>query len=406
LEPAGRAGLRLAERIGRIKPSATLAVTAEVARLRAAGVEVIDFGAGEPDFDTPQRIKDAAVRALAAGATKYTPVAGTAELRRAIVAKLKRINRLDYAIEETMGTCGGKHALFGAFHALFGPGDGVILSAPFWVSYQDMLVLAGAEPVIVPTSAAAGFKLGAEALAAAIGPSTRGVLINSPSNPTGSAYDRAELEAIGEVLVRHPQVVLVSDDVYEMLYFDGDRPPHLLELFPELRPRTVIVNSVSKTYAMTGWRLGYAAAPREVIGAMSTLQGQTTSNPSAMVQAGAAEALAGQQDEIAPMVEEFRWRRDYVAQRLARLPGVSCVKPSGAFYAFPDVSGLFGRVWQGEPLGGAGRVCQFLLAEAHVAAVAGDDFAAPDHIRISYATSRENLATGFDAIERAVGALG
>ncbi len=397
--------MRLAKRIGLVKPSATLAVTAEVARLRAAGIEVVDFGAGEPDFDTPQRIKDAAVRALAAGATKYTPVAGTQEIKRAIVAKLERVNRLAYAPEETIATCGGKHALFSAFHALFGEPDEVILPAPFWVSYQDMLVLAGARPVVLQAPACAGFKLTASQLAAAIGPRTRGVILNSPSNPTGAAYDRGELESVAAVLRDAPDVFVVVDDVYEMLYFDGPRPPHLLELCPELRDRTLVVNSVSKTYAMTGWRLGYAAGPAELIRAMATLQGQMTSNPTALVQAAAAEALAGPQDEIAPMVEEFRWRRDYVMQRLAELPGVDCVPPAGAFYAFPDVEALFSCRWRGAPLGSANRVCEFLLAEARVALVAGDDFAAPNHVRISYATSRENLRRGFDAIARALAAL-
>lgn len=398
--------MRLSPRTKLVKPSATLAVTSEVARLRGSGVEVIDFGAGEPDFDTPQRIKDAATRALAAGATKYTPVVGTKQVRDAVVAKLKRVNGLDYAVEETMVSCGGKHALYNAFQVLFGEGDEVVLPAPFWVSYQDMLVLAGATPVIAHAPAAQGFKLTARQLADAIGPRCRGVVINSPSNPTGAAYSERELRALTEVLVSCPDVAVIVDDVYEMLYFDGERPPHLLQLAPELRPRTIIVNSVSKTYAMTGWRLGYAAGPVDAIKAMATIQGQCTSNPTAIVQAGAAEALAGPQDELPVMVAEFRWRRDYVMQRFAKLAGVTCVKPEGAFYAFPDVSGLFGRVWRDQPLGNAQRVCEFLLAEARVALVAGDDFAAPSHIRMSYATSRENLARGFDAIERALSTLG
>lgn len=397
--------MRLAKRIGLIKPSATLAVTAEVARLRAAGTEVIDFGAGEPDFDTPQRIKDAAVRALAAGATKYTPVAGTKAMRDAIVAKMKRLNGLAYAPEEAIATCGGKHALFGAFQALFEEGDEVVLPAPFWVSYADMLVLAGAKPVIVQGPAEAGFRITPAQLRAAIGPRTRGVLVNSPSNPTGAAYDAASLAALGDVLVEARDVFVIVDDVYEVLFFDGAMPPHLLTTHPELRSRTLVVNSVSKTYAMTGWRLGYATGPVELIKAMATLQGQSTSNPAAVSQAAAVEALAGPQDEIGPMVEEFRWRRDYVVERFARLSGFRCPRPAGAFYAFPDVSGLFGRRWRGEPLGTAGRVCEFLLAEAHVALVAGDDFAAPDHVRLSYATSRDNLARGFDAMERAIAGL-
>jgi aspartate aminotransferase len=397
--------LRLAARLEQIKASATLAVTTEVARLRAAGVEVLDFGAGEPDFDTPERIKSAAVRALGAGQTKYTPVAGTLELREAIVAKLRRVNHLDYAVAETIATSGGKHALYGAFHALFGDGDEVIVPAPFWVSYRDMLVLAGAIPRIVHAPPERGFKLDADTLDRAIGTRVRGIVLNSPSNPTGAAYTRDELVAIGAVLVAHPEVTVVVDDVYEMFYFDGPRPPHLLELCPELRARTVIVNSVSKTYAMTGWRLGYAAGPEAVIRAMATLQGQMTSNPSSISQAAATEALAGAQEEIGVMLEEFRWRRDYVMQRLARLTGLSCVRPAGAFYAFPSVASLFARRWRGTPLVDATRTCAFLLEEARVALVAGDDFAAPDHVRLSYATSRETLGRGFDAIEGALSLL-
>jgi len=233
----------------------------------------------------------------------------------------------------------------------------------------------------------------------------RGIVLNSPSNPTGAAYTRDELAAIGAVLVVHPEVTVVVDDVYEMFYFDGPRPPHLLELCPELRARTVIVNSVSKTYAMTGWRLGYAAGPEAVIRAMATLQGQMTSNPSSISQAAATEALAGAQEEIGVMLEEFRWRRDYVMQRLARLTGLSCVRPAGAFYAFPSVASLFARRWRGTPLVDATRTCAFLLEEARVALVAGDDFAAPDHVRLSYATSRETLGRGFDAIEGALSLL-
>jgi aspartate aminotransferase len=397
--------MRLSPRTKLVKPSATLAVTTEVARLRASGVAVIDFGAGEPDFDTPQRIKDAATHALAGGATKYTPVVGTKQVRDAVVTKLKRVNELDYAVEETMVSCGGKHALYNAFQVLFGDGDEVVLPAPFWVSYADMLVLAGATPKIVHAPASQGFRLTAEQLADALDARSRGVILNSPSNPTGAAYSQQELQALAEVLISYPDVAIVVDDVYEMLYFDGPRPKHLLTIAPELRDRTVIVNSVSKTYAMTGWRLGYAAAPADVIKAMGTIQGQSTSNPTALVQAAAAEALAGPQDELPPMVDEFRWRRDYVLDRFARMDGVACVKPQGAFYAFPDVSGLFGRVWRDQPLGNANRVCEFLLAEARVALVAGDDFAAPHHIRMSYATSRENLASGFDAIDRVLATL-
>src|SRR5690606_31778723 len=262
-------------------------------------------------------------RALEAGMTKYTPVAGTKEVREAVVAKLKRVNGLEYSVDETIVSCGGKHTLYNAFQALFGPGDEVVLPAPFWVSYADLRVLAGATPVVVQAPASQGFKLRPEQLASAINERTRGVVLNSPSNPTGAAYQESELRALAEVLLKHPDVAIIADDVYEMLYFDDARPPHLLRIAPELRERTVIVNSVSKTYAMTGWRLGYAAAPADVVKAMATIQGQCTSNPTAIVQAAAVEALTGPQDELPAMVDEFRWRRDYVMQRLADLPGVT-----------------------------------------------------------------------------------
>lgn len=398
--------LRLASRVARIRPSATLAVTTEIARLRAGGTEVIDFGAGEPDFPTPERIRRAAVAALEGGATRYTPVMGTARLREAIAAKLERVNGLSYDVDETLATCGGKHALFEAFQALFDPGDEVLLPAPFWVSYRDMLVLAGARPVVLETDAETGFKLSPAQLEAAIRSSTRGLILNSPANPTGAAYTEAELAALGDVLASHPNVFVISDDVYEMLYYEGPRPRHLLALHPELRHRTLIVNSVSKTYAMTGWRLGYAAGPPLLIRAMGKIQGQCTSNPAAVSQAAAVEALTGGQDEVETMVAEFRWRRDYLIERFSRLPGFRCVKPAGAFYAFPDVSELLMASWRGERLGSAGRLCQFLLAEARVAVVAGDDFGAPTHLRFSYATSRPDLERGFDAIEAALGRLG
>ncbi len=401
----GGPGLRLASRVARIRPSATLAVTTEIARLRAAGTDVIDFGAGEPDFATPERIRRAAVAALEAGATKYTPVMGTAEMREAIAAKLERVNGLRYEPAETLATCGGKHALFEAFQALFEPGDEVLLPAPFWVSYRDMLVLAGARPVLLGTTADSGFKLSAADLEAAIGPETRGLVLNSPSNPTGAAYREEELEALADVLLAHRDVFVISDDVYEMLYYEGPRPRHLLVLRPELRDRTLIVNSVSKTYAMTGWRLGYAAGPAPLIRAMGTIQGQCTSNPPAVSQAAAVEALTGSQEEIEAMVAEFRWRRDYLLDRFARLSGVRCVKPAGAFYAFPEVSELLEARWRGERLATASRLCEFFLAEARVAVVAGDDFGAPTHLRFSYATSRRDLERGFDAIEAAVGRL-
>jgi len=396
--------MKLSDRMGLVKPSATMAVTERLAAMRAEGVEVIDFGAGEPDFDTPEHVKQAAVRALREGATKYTPVGGTAALKQAIVTKLRRDNGLEYSPAEVMASCGGKHALYLAFQALFGPGDEVLVPGPYWVSYPDMLALAGAVPRIVRTREWEGFKLTPQLLSEAISERTRGVVLNSPSNPTGTAYTEDELRELAAVLVRR-EVAVVVDDVYEMMVYDGGRPRHLLQLEPRLRHRTAVVNSVSKTYAMTGWRVGYTAAPQVLIAAMSTLQGQMTSNPSAVAQAAAAEALAGPQDCVAPMVREFGKRRDFIVERLNRIAGVRCQKPGGAFYVFPNVSAYLGREWERGRIESGDDLALYLLEAAKVAVVGGTDFGYPEHIRISYAASLPTLARGADAIEEALDRL-
>jgi aspartate aminotransferase len=395
--------MKLSERVGAIKPSATMAVTEQAAALRAKGVEVIDFGAGEPDFDTPSNIKQAAVRALESGQTKYTPVGGTAALKQAIVRKLARDNGLSYEVGEVMASCGGKHSLYVAFQVLFGEGDEVLVPAPYWVSYPDMLALAGARASIVRTRQEDEFKLTPAALKEAITPATRGLIINSPSNPAGVAYDEAEMAALLDVVAPH-DLVIVSDDVYELMIYGGFRCGRVLQLRPQLRERTLIVNSVSKTYAMTGWRVGYTAGPKEVIKAMGTLQGQMTSNPSAVAQAAAAEALAGPQDSVAPMMQEFERRRDFVVARLNAIPGVRCPKPQGAFYVFPNVAEHLARSRPGPKNGD--QLASYLLQEASVAVVGGTDFGYPDHIRISYANSMENLRLGLERIAAALQKLG
>lgn len=394
----------LSSRMKKIKPSATMAVTEASAALRAQGIQVVDFGAGEPDFDTPDHIKQAAREAIASGATKYTPVGGTVALKQAIIAKLKRDNGLEYTPQEVMASCGGKHALYVAFQALFQEGDEILVPAPFWVSYPDMLALAGASAKILTTREEDAFKLTPAQLRAAIGPSTRAVVLNSPSNPAGVAYDEKELAALAEVLVES-KLFIVTDDVYEMMVYDGARPRHLLQLAPALRQRTLVINSVSKTYAMTGWRVGYTAGPREIIAAMSTLQGQMTSNPSAPAQAAAAEALGGSQAQVAPMMKEFGRRRDFIVERLNRIPGVRCLKPQGAFYVFPNLGSHLGKSWKGGPLKNGDDLALYLLEEANVAVVAGTDFGYPAHVRISYATSLETLAAGADKIEAALARL-
>ena len=396
--------MRLSTRLAKIKPSATLAVTAALAELRRQGKDVVDFGTGEPDFDTPEHIKAAATKALAAGKTKYTPVGGTLELKQAIITKLARDNGLTYAPEEVIASCGGKHSLLNAFLALFQEGDEVIVPAPFWVSYVDMLALADAKAVIVPTSEADGFRLSPSALEAAIGPRTRAVIINSPSNPTGSAYEAEELRALGEVCLRRGLMV-ISDDVYERLTYDGFVQRHMLSLCPDLRSHTLVISSCSKTYAMTGWRLGYTAGPKHVVAAMATLQGQSTSNPSSITQAAAAEALAGPQGCVDEMVVEFARRRTFVLERLRAIPGVTVSAPRGAFYVFPSIGAFLGRRIGGRDLTSASDLASYLLAESGLAVVAGEDFGAPRNIRISYATSMALLEKGLDRFERGLNAV-
>jgi aspartate aminotransferase len=394
--------MKLSGRLKLIKPSATMMVTEKASALRSQGVDVIDFGAGEPDFDTPEPIKNAAAEAMRAGQTKYTPVGGSDTLKAAIVAKLKRDNGLEYAKNEVLASCGGKHSLFVLFQALFGEGDEVIVPAPFWVSYPDMLLLAGAEARIVHTREANDFKLTPAELEAAFTPRTRALIINSPSNPAGVAYDEQELAALLDVAARH-ECYIISDDVYEQMVYDrGFRLGQVLRLRPELRDRTMICNSVSKTYAMTGWRVGYTAGPAAVIKAMTTLQGQMTSNPSSVAQAAAAHALAGPQDSVPLMMAEFAKRRDFVVDRLRRIPGVRCPRPQGAFYVFPNLAAYLGR--PGGPQNGD-DLATYLIEKAHVAVVGGTDFGYPEHIRISYATSLKNLEVGLERIERALHAL-
>ncbi|MCS6925064.1 MAG: pyridoxal phosphate-dependent aminotransferase [Candidatus Binatia bacterium] len=397
--------MNLAKRLQLIKPSPTLMVTVQVAALRRQGIEVIDFGAGEPDFDTPEHIKEAAIAALRQGQTKYTPVGGTAALKEAIIAKLQRDNGLTYSLQEVTANCGGKHTLFNAFHALFGEGDEVLIPAPYWVSYSDMAILAGGQPKLLPTSEETGFKITAAQLQAALGPQSKALILNSPANPTGAAYSEAELRQLADVIERS-NVFVISDDVYEKFLYDSPRCPHLLALKPHLRDRVLVVNSVSKTYAMTGWRLGYAAGPRELITAIETLQSQSTSNPNSITQAAAVAALTGTQEPVERMAREFAKRRNYVVARLRAIPGISCTLPEGAFYVFPRVSAYFGTRWQEKTITSAMDLSLYLLQEAKVAVVAGEGFGSADHIRISYATSMQNLEQGLDQIEAALRRLG
>ena len=398
--------VKLNRRIAALKPSATMAVEGRAIEMKAAGIDVVSLAAGEPDFDTPERIKEAARRALAAGKTKYTPVGGLRELREAIALKLKRDNGLDYEASEIVASAGGKQAAANVIASLFDEGDEVILPTPAWVSFPAMVRLAGAEPVELRCPQERGFLLDPAELARAINARTRGIVLNSPANPTGAVYGVAELAAIARVLRDAPQVWVFSDDVYEHITYAGPAP-HILRLEPQLRSRAIVLNSVSKTYAMTGWRLGFAAGPREVIAAATRLQGQNSGNPASVSQFAAIEAYSGPQDEIGVMVEEFRKRRNLVVERIRALAGFELPNvPQGAFYAFPDVSKLLGLSHNGRRIADANSLSEFLLEEANVATVAGNDFGAPDHLRLSYATSIENLEKAFARIGKALKKLG
>jgi aspartate aminotransferase len=394
----------LARRLKTLAPSSTLAVQAKAKELRARGLDVISFGAGEPDFDTPARIKDAAVRALQSGQTKYTDVGGIPELRAAVCAKLARDNGLDYEPADVLVSCGGKHTLFNAMVALLDPGDEVLVPSPFWVSYPEQVRLVDGVPVAVATEAATGFDLDVDRLRAAVTPRTKVLILNSPNNPTGAVFSPAALAAAARLAVER-NLWVVSDECYEPFTFEG-RHRSVASLGPEVKARTLVVNTCSKSYAMTGWRLGYGAGPRELIRAMTDVQSQVTSNPASLVQWAAVEALTGPQDEIAVMASEFDARRRLIVQGLNGLPGVRCVMPRGAFYAFPDISGLFGRrAPSGSPLRTSSDVAAFLLTEAQVAVVPGVDFGADAHVRLSYATSAELIREGLRRMDKAIRAL-
>ncbi len=396
----------LASRLGRIKPSPTIAVTQKARDLKAAGREVFSLGAGEPDFDTPDTIKDAAIKAIQAGDTKYTPVDGTPALKKAIIAKFKRENGLEYAPEQINVGVGGKQVLYNALMATLNPGDEVIIPAPFWVSYPDMVELAEGTPVPVVGPADKGFKLQPADLEAAITPKTKWLILNSPSNPSGAAYTRAELKALTDVLMRHPQVWVMSDDMYEHLVYDGFEFTTPAQVEPGLYNRTLTVNGVSKSYAMTGWRIGYAGGPKELIKAMAMVQSQSTSNPTSISQAAAVEALNGPQGFIKERGEIFRQRRDLVVSLLNEAPGIQCHKPEGAFYVYPSCAGTIGKTTpDGKVIKTDDDFVTYILEAEGVAAVQGSAFGLSPFFRISYATSTEVLTEACKRIKQACEAL-
>ncbi len=390
-----------ADRLDRISPSQTIAISTKARQLKAAGRDVISLSAGEPDFDTPQFVKDAAIRAIQAGETKYTDVAGTPALRRAVAEKFRRDSGIDYKPEEIIVSTGGKQVIYNAMVATLNAGDEVIIPTPCWVSYPDIVTLADGKPVLVPCGQNHGFKLRAEDLEAAITPRTRWFVLNSPCNPTGAAYSAADLRPICDVLLRHPDVWVFTDDIYEKLAYDGFRPATIVEVEPRLRERTITMNGCSKAYAMTGWRIGFAGAPLAMTKAMDKLQSQSTSNTSSISQAAALAALTGPQEFIGEMVAAYRERRDLVVAMLNRAPGITCHKPEGAFYVFPSVHGCIGKT----SAGGA-RISDdesfviALLEEQGVAAVHGAAFMYPGHFRISYATDTASLREGCTRIQR------
>ncbi len=396
--------MKLAERIARIKPSETLAITAKTNALRAQGRDVIGFGAGEPDFDTPVNIKNAAIKAIEGGFTKYTPVTGTDELKDAIVAKLKQDNSLDYKRSQIVVSCGAKHTLYNLAQALFEEGDEVIIPSPYWVSYPDIVVLAGASPVYVTTDEKDGFKMKPQQLSSAISERTRAVIINSPSNPTGAAYSPDELKSLAKVLL-DKDILVITDDIYEKIFYADFAFANIASAEERIKDKTIVVNGVSKTYAMTGWRIGYAACSEEIASAMNKIQSQSTSNPTSIAQKAALEAISGDQSAVPQMVNEFSKRRDFIVGALNAIDGIKCFSPEGAFYVFPNVSGVYGRAFQGKKITNSAEFIDFLLDEANVAAVPGAAFGSDDHIRLSYATSMKNIEEGIRRIKNAVSKL-
>ncbi len=393
--------MKLADRVHKIQPSPTLSIDAKAKALKAQGIDIVGFGAGEPDFDTPDNIREAAKKAIDAGFTRYTPVGGTDELKDAIIAKLRNDNGLEYARDEISVACGAKHSLYNISQALIQQGDEVVIPAPYWVSYPDQVLLAGGKPVFIETDEATSFKITPEKLEKAITKNTKALILNSPCNPTGATYSETELKAIGEVCLKH-DFVIISDDIYERLIYDNLSFSNIATSVPDLKERVMVVNGVSKTYAMTGWRIGYAAGPSEIISAMTKLQSQSTSNPTSIAQKAAVEALNGPQEPVAKMVVEFEKRRTYIIDRLNAIPGISCFRSNGAFYAFPNISGIFGKSIEGTAITGSTEFAAYLLDRAKVALVPGAAFGADNSVRLSYATSMENIRKGLDRIEEAI----
>ncbi len=384
------------QRANSIKPSPTLAVTAKAGQLRAEGRDIIGLGAGEPDFDTPEHIKDAAIKALGEGFTKYTPVGGTTGLIQAIIQKFKKENRLKYTADQILVSCGCKHSLYNLMQALLNPGDEVIIPAPYWVSYPDMAKLAGAETVIIKTNAESNLKISPEQLQAAITNKTRLLILNSPSNPTGVCYTKSELAALGKVLMNHPDIIIATDDIYEHILWGQKSFKNIVNVCPELYDRTVVLNGVSKAYSMTGWRIGYVGGPASLINAMKKIQSQSTSNPNSIAQVAAQAALEGDQSYITTSNKIFKERHDYVYEQVNKIEGIECHASEGTFYIFPNFQGVIDRM---ENISNDVELAEYLLEKGEIAMVPGSAFGAPGYMRISFATSMENLEKAMERLE-------
>lgn len=396
--------MKLAQRASSIQPSATMALSARSKALKARGIEVVDFGLGEPDFDTPEAVKEAAVKAIQAGFTKYTAPGGVDDLKVAVIEKFRRDHNLSYEKDEVVISCGAKHSLYNLAQVLFERGDEVLIPAPYWVSYPDQIRLADASPVFIETLEKERFLLTKDRLASRITPRTKALILNSPSNPTGSAYGRKQLEELTEAVLEN-RLIVISDEIYESFVYDGFKPISFAAIRPEMKARTVVVNGVSKSYAMTGWRIGYAAGPKEIITAIETLQSQSTSNPNSIAQKAAIAALRGDSHFTQTMVAEFDQRRRYIVGRLNQIPGVTCSMPMGAFYAFPNIAALLHGQWKDRMLKTANDIAEYLLEEAGIAVVAGDAFGAHEYLRLSYATPLSTIERGLDRMAEAIARL-
>ncbi|MDR1400752.1 MAG: pyridoxal phosphate-dependent aminotransferase [Endomicrobium sp.] len=389
--------MQISKRVQSIKPSPTLTIDAKAKALKQQGVDIINFGVGEPDFDTPINIKEAAILAINSGFTKYCPVAGTPELKDAIISKLKRDNNLIYSPEEIIVSCGAKHSIYNIFQSIIDCGDEVIVPAPFWVSYTDMIILAGGTPVIVQTNDKTDFKITPEGIEKALTSKTKAIIVNSPSNPTGTTYTTDELKVIAKICVKN-KILIISDDIYEKLIYDSFKFTSIAEICPEAKELTIIVNGVSKAYSMTGWRIGYAAGPKNIISAMAKVQSQSTSNASSISIKASVEALNGTQEYVEYMKQEFEKRRNYMVERLNNIKGIACRKPEGAFYVFPNIKSVLGKAFRNRIINTDIEFADYLLDIAKVSVIPGSAFGTEGHIRLSYATSIENIKKGIDRL--------